>query len=292
MVDETLKILSPRGVEFELTDYTDFFNLKGMNGHNMPPYEIVAQATPGQEGATVENVKVGARPVDIPLLIIQESRQELIDIERLLSRELSPVHGESVITYTDTTGAGRELRAHLIGGLRGDTSKGAHGPAWARKILVFEANEQVYWEALSAISGSHGIGEIQTWGPTVLPLVLTDSSVFTSFEIDNVGDVEAWPLWQIDGPGNTIILENESTGKITSLPITLALGEFVNIDTRPRHKTVIKNGTTNIYSLLDKTVGSSLWPLQSGSNQIKLQMNGATGISLISIQFTPRYEGL
>ena len=292
MVDETLKILSPRGLEFDLTNYTNFFNLKGMNGHNAPPYQVISQATPGQEGATVENVKVGVRPVDIPLLIVEETRQALIDIERLLSKELAAWRGPCVITYTDKIGAGRKLTAYHTQGLRGDTSKGAHGPAWARKILVFEANEEVYWEALSVISGSHGIGEIQTWGPTVLPLILTDSSVFTSFEIDNLGDVEAWPLWRIDGPGNTIILENESTQKITSLPISLAVGEFVNIDTRPRHKTVIKNGTTNIYSLLDKSVGSSLWSLQDGINQIKLQMNGATGVSLISTQFTPRYESL
>ena len=88
---ESLKIITVHGLEYDLTGLVDFTALRGMTGHTAPPYELVDDAIPGQAGTRLQHLVTGARILDIPLLITQDTRQALIDLERELSRELAPL---------------------------------------------------------------------------------------------------------------------------------------------------------------------------------------------------------
>jgi hypothetical protein len=103
------------------------------------------------------------------------------------------------------------------------------------------------------------------------------------------GDVETWPEWIITGPGENIVLRNMSTDEVTSLEVSLDVGETITIDTKPFHKTVTKNDGTNLfYTLTDE---SSLWALQEGSNSIQIEMANATTDSNIQLTYRNRYWG-
>jgi hypothetical protein len=122
------------------------------------------------------------------------------------------------------------------------------------------------------------------------PLTLLNSSLFASVTAQNDGDVDAWPIWTIEGPGSSILLRNQTTGKVLSLPsVTLTAGQQVQIDTRPNRRSVTVLGVNGFSSL---SSDSNLWPLVSGANGISIEMGGTGADSRVTLRFTERYLGL
>jgi hypothetical protein len=76
--------------------------------------------------------------------------------------------------------------------------------------------------------------------------------------------------------------------------LSLAAGEWVQIDTRPagqRPTFVVlqSNGQTQASKL---TATSSLWWLVPGENRFSIQVTGATGATLVTLTYRDRYLGL
>ena len=114
------------------------------------------------------------------------------------------------------------------------------------------------------------------------------STVYAQTVVTNPGDVESYPVWTIKGPGDTVRLVNQTSGKILNLGANvLAAGQTLVIDTRPGVKTILLDGV-NVFNWLD--VYSSLWPLESGDNSLMLQMSNITQISKIELTYTERYN--
>jgi hypothetical protein len=106
--------------------------------------------------------------------------------------------------------------------------------------------------------------------------------------IDAGGDVEAYPLWTITGPGGSLILHHLDTGQKLVLNAPIAVGQTVTIDTRPQLQTIVDQAGTNLWPYAD--VGSALWPLQPGSNNVALLLSGANTNSAINLAYTRRWE--
>src|SRR5690606_22635785 len=115
-------------------------------------------------------------------------------------------------------------------------------------------------------------GELPSFFP-MFPIRLSSSEIFFSGNVENFGDIEAWPVWQFQSPGTGIVVRNMTTGKKLELNVTLSPGESVTVDTRPGHKAVTKNDGTSLFNSL--TNGSSFWPLLRGNNQIQVEMTDA-----------------
>jgi hypothetical protein len=107
--------------------------------------------------------------------------------------------------------------------------------------------------------------------------------------VTNAGDVEAWPVWTITGPGSGIVLRNLTTGQSMDFGVgALAAGNTVVVDTRPGAKTAVANGSINVFPFL--SAASVLWSLQRGANAVRLEMSGAiAGASGLSLAYRPRY---
>lgn len=124
----------------------------------------------------------------------------------------------------------------------------------------------------------------------IFPLTLVNSSLFASLTVANDGDVVAWPIWTIEGPGSSISIRNQSTGAILSLTgVSLLAGESIQIDTRPNRRSITKAGV-NLFPYLSST--STLWSLQRGDNGIQVEMGGTTDASRTTLRFTERYLGV
>jgi len=289
---EALKIITPESITYDLTAFADFSLLRGMTGHGAPPYDLISEEVPGQPGTREQFVKTNSRIVEIPLLITASTRQALINYERALARDLDPNLGNLTIEYTDPASVTRVLTAKKVSGFNGDTSAGAHGVVYSKNILVFEASDP-YWYAKNVVSDTYLVGETAGWFP-IFPLTLTSTTVFSQPTVINSGDVAAWPVWTINGPGNTILLTNLTSGLLIDLPTTLLTGEFITIDTRPGAKTVTLNVGGAESSLFETMVkpDSSLWPLLRGTNKIKIGMNGADANSSVVLAYYPRYNHL
>lgn len=108
--------------------------------------------------------------------------------------------------------------------------------------------------------------------------------------INNPGDVEAWPVWTVRGPMTRLVAENVTLGTRFALTYTLLAEQTITITTnRP---TVRGPGNSNLTGKIDwfNPVGTELWPLIDGNNQIRFRVDGAGSGTRVDLVFTPRFE--
>jgi hypothetical protein len=201
---------------------------------------------------------------------------------------VNPMKNEGKLKSVSADGSQRELNCLYTSGLEGNEDKDNQGFWWKKIILVFRAFDP-FWYDSSSIVQTFKINENPGLFFPILPLRLASSTVFADITIDNTGDVETYPEWIVQGPGESIVLTNLSTGETTSLDLSLEAGETVTIDTSPNAKTVTKSDGSNLFYTLSDD--SSLWALQEGNNSIQIQMANATADSSIQLTYKNRYWG-
>jgi phage-related protein len=258
-------------------------------GLEMPAFTLVEEEVPGQAGARLREVKTLARDVTVPFLLEQPDEAALRGLLRLLARRMNPTRGDGRLRHTAADGSVRDLICRYAEGLGGSRIVGDAGQTWRRAALVFRALDP-YWHDAADRVETFTRGTVATFFP-FFPLRLTSSEVFASATVDNTGDVESWPVWQVTGPGGPrIVLRNLTTRHLLTVETTLAAGNVLTIDTRPGFKTVRLGDGSNLFPLL--TAASSLWPLAGGLNSVQVEMAGATADSSVVLSYKHRYLGV
>lgn len=279
--------IDANGNEYPLNIDNNFKVLSGITGRFMPTVSFVEDEIPFQAGSRLRDIKFKTRDIDIPLLIKADNEISLRQKVRDCLRMFNPTNGDGRIRVTAADGSQRELFCRYSEGLEGKEDRNFKGLIWMNIILVFHAFDP-YWYDSSTIVQTFNTGQPATFFP-LFPLRLSSSTVFADISVDNTGDVETWPEWIITGPGTNIILRNLTTGELTNLQTTLGVGETLTIDTSPGKKSIKKSDGTNLFSTL--TDDSSLWELQSGINNIRIEMSNATNQSSVQLSYTNRYLG-
>lgn len=289
-MSDKLSWIDRNGVEYPLTN--DLIVLQGKQGFYMPPITHIEESVPFQAGSRHRETKVEPRDVDVPLLIKAKDPATLRKKVRSCLRMFNPFYN-GTIKLLAPDGTNRELMCRYSSGMEGNENQDVKGWYWQKLILVFRAFDPYWYEANTFVE-TFRTGQPATFFP-FFPLRLSSSSVFADTTVDNKGDVEAWPEWIITGPGEGIVLRNFSTGEVTALThpnAKLGAGESIVINTNPRpprEKSITKSDGTNwFYTLSDE---SSLWSLQEGINNIRLEMSNATEASSIQLNYRPRYWG-
>jgi len=105
--------------------------------------------------------------------------------------------------------------------------------------------------------------------PVTLPLVLAPPPVqAASVDVTNRGNTKTFPVIRFDGPVTGPRLDNLTTGAYVDLPtLVLAAGEYVEIDTRPIARTVLRDGAANAAGKLSS--GSSFLTLPPGTSTLR-----------------------
>jgi phage-related protein len=261
--------------------------LKGMQGRNMPPVSFVEERVSFQHGSHLRQANIEARDVDIPLLIKADNEIELRKLVRDITRAFNPLKSDGRLRVLSPDGSQRELNCRYSQGMEGQEDRDNKGSYWQTVVLVFRAFDPFWYDAQTIVE-TFTTGEPATFFP-FLPLRLASSSVFADTTIDNVGDVETYPEWIINGPGENIVLRNLTTGEATSINYSLGLGESITVNTKPFQKTVTKNDGTNLFYTLSDD--SSLWALAEGKNSIRIEMSDSTEQSSVQLSYKNRYWG-
>lgn len=255
-------------------------------GRFAPPNQFEEDEVPEQAGSQVRAVRHKPRDTVLALWIDAASGAALRTALRELVAKMDPIRGDGKMRVTSPLGDQRELTCRYRSGLElverlGQTS----GPRVQRAPVMFHAADP-YWYAINDEVATYGIGSgTSSWFP-FFPLRLGTSSLFTDATVVNGGDVECWPVWEITGPGSAINLRNLTTGKLLTLNTTL-VGETATIDTRFGAKTVVRNDNVNLFGSMPDA--SELWPLQRGSNSIRVEISGATTATSVRLSWKPRY---
>jgi phage-related protein len=283
MPRETILWIEPNGTEHNLSGQSNIDVLIGPQNRFMPPINLVEQEVPFQTGSRLRQVNIKAREVDLPLEISGLSTSDLRTTLRNIMNWFNPLKGDGVLKVIAEDGIQRLLNCRYSGGLDIQET----GQTWQRVILVLKAFDP-FWYDSSTIVQTFTTGQPATFFP-FFPLRLSSSTVFADTSIVNNSDVEAWPEWILQGPGDTIFLRNLTTGELTNLNTSLGVGEIITINTKPGKKTVKKGDGTNLFFTLSDD--SSIWSLQQGTNNIRIEMSNATSQSSVQLSYQNRYWG-
>jgi phage-related protein len=247
----------------------------------MPPVTINSIRVPQSQGASFRGARHEPRLATIPVVVPgpQAGRDEL----RRWAKALDPLKGEGTLTVVVGPWAGRQLVCVYEAGLEDFAEE---WPLLGLTVLGFRASDPYWQDSLESSATATIASTGFTWFP-FFPLVLGASDVFAQLTINNAGDVDAWPVITVVGPGTDLHLTNLTTGKEMLLTGALAAGSTAVIDTRPGHKTVTIDGV-NVFSRLTAT--SSLWPLVPGPNRVSIGL--ATGTAASSVRFAWRNRWL
>ena len=283
---ETVAWVDADGTVTTLSGAADTEVRIGRAGAFMPEFDLVADVVPLQAGARLRTVRTRPREVDLPLLVKGTSSAGLRTTMRSLLHLLNPDRGEGRLRVTAPGGDQRELWCRYAAGLMGNEEFGVN-VLFQRAVLTFWAADP-YWYAVSPETETYLLTAASSFFP-FFPLVVSASSIFGAMTITNAGDVDAWPIWTITGPGSDIYLRNVTYGEYLHVAATLNAGDILQIDTRPGYKTVEINGV-NSFSMI--SAASALWNLRRGANSVKIEISGATAASACVLNYTPRYLGV
>lgn len=283
-MSETIQFINAENDTIELTDLVNYAVLRGRIGDLMPVFTRSEEKVPLQAGSRLLRINTEPRELDIPLMIWDSSAVAMEARLRSLVQAMDPNLGEGKLRYTSQSGTSVDLNCRYVDGLRGDNRRA--NLTWRELVLTLRASDP-YWYATSPVSATYETEEATATFFPFFPLVLSDSSVFADAAVNNSGDVDAWPVWTINGPGSNPVLRNLTTGKTLTLTYTITAGQTITIDTRPGYKTIELDTGDNLFPY--RSNASSLWPLQRGSNTIRIELSSADENSSVVLSYYPRY---
>ena len=252
----------------------------GAKGRIMPPVTIRTVRVPQAQGARYRGARHDEALVAIPVVLPgpTEGRDEL----RRWARALDPLKGQGTLTVVQGDHAGRQLVCAYAAGLESFSEDYA---LLGKATLGFHAADP-YWQDATEQSLTATIDSSAfTWFPFP-PLVLGASDVFASATITNAGDVDAWPIVTVTGPGTDLTLTNLTTGLEWHLTGDVAAGSTLVVDTRPGHKSARLDGA-NVFGRL--TDDSTLWPLVPGPNRVSIGFADATAATSVAFAWRNRW---
>lgn len=272
-----------------LTDFNGdaYLFLDGRKGFKSPPPFVTTESqTPLQDGTVDRFTLAAARMLDVPILVKGSNATDFEQVRRVLHNLWNPKSGKGKWRCTTPDGSQREINCKYDSGFDGDEAWGVASPVHMQAVPAFRAFDPYFYDVnATSFTATNAAG---TPFFPITPVHLSSSSVLGAFSIFNGGDVEAFPVFTITGPGSSPVLTNTTTGKVISSSIALAGGQVLTIDTQA--KTVKREDGSNQFSTLSFT--SAFWTLAQGQNAITLSMGGTTAASQIVVSYKQRWLSL
>lgn len=94
--------------------------------------------------------------------------------------------------------------------------------------------------------------------------------------VTNDGDVPTYPKLRVYGTVTDAILKNNTTGKSLKLTGTITDPAYVEVDTNPLRRTILKNDGTVMTSMYTPAV-SEMWSLSPGVNAVEFDGTSPSG---------------
>ena len=281
MVDVNYSIKGGNGDTIVFDNETYVLN-PGMLGFGIPPTQVrIAESA--TDGGLWRNTKRGVRDIDLPITIFGADRAEVEENLRRLAKLTQDRLGATILNavYTDATTL--TMAVHYTGGAESQWGE-SEGQTWCQWVMSFQAPDP-FWESttvesFSVTSGNTGRGLL----PQLTKLRVTSSQAIGTVEIDNTGDVAAFPIWSIRGPVTNLVISNGTQSFGLSVPVLL--GETITINTELG--TVVDDTGANRYS--DLLPAPKLFAILPGESSISVNGIEADTNTVITCSYSLRYE--
>lgn len=258
----------------------------GVRGLNMPPITRYTRTSPALAGSRYTGFRVEEREVFWPVFIYSKSSSvDFVVRDRAFWQSMRP--DRPGVWAVGRNGAEtRYLRCRYAddGDQQFDTDPVLAG--WCLYGISLVADDQPMWEGeqLSWTFLQDGAGG--SWfSDTGSVFTLGPASTLSGASVSNPGDVDAWPVWRVDGPTDSGSQLGVGGGEVV-LNASIAAGAYVTIDTRPDRM----SATTNAGVDLSDAVTWGPLPVPPGTvvdADIALTSPGAG--AQVSVDLTPLY---
>lgn len=258
--------------------------MQGAEGLGWGPFELTTSALSGG-GSVLRHSRPTEAEVMLPVLLAATDFYVRREWRRTLERLCA---GEVEIRVSHPDGWARSRKGYLKEGLEGSYGAGEDASDGQTLVLSFlctdpwwYGNEKGFVQKVDAgrkpfITSFDGAATIPFF-----PVVLASSTVAGAYQLEVSGDAPAWPVWEISGPGEDLLIENTDTGE--QIFIEGEFGEVVTIDTKAGD---IYSESFTQGELWDRTsLDSVLFPLQSGNNSIRVTMVNARPDSEVRLRY-------
>ena len=263
-------------------DYSNFILNPDFMGFGIPPAQVRIESSAG-DGGVFRHSKRGVRDIDMQVTIVGTNNADVQTKLRQMSRILQDTTGPTTLQATYTDGAVLFLKVHYVGGAESRWGSDG-GNVWNRWVLSFQA-PQPYWqsnvtEEFVVTTGNSGRGLL----PQLTKLQLTSSQVFGVINVQNAGDVPAFPTWFVRGPISDVAISYGTQG--FSFTESIADGETITVNTALG--TVTDDLGTNRYSILGSA--PKLFRVEPGLSSISVNGVAATAAAEVRLDYSPLFE--
>lgn len=282
MVDVTISLVGANGDTIQLGDESDFVLLTGLTGFGIPATSVRIDGSAGA-GGVWRFTKRGVRDIDLPIAIFGTDRVDVETKLRRLARLLQDTDGATKIVASYDDGSSVFLEAHYVGGA--ETQFGSDANNYFCRWTIQMQAPQPYWatvatQSFTIGSGSTGRGLL----PQLSKLKVSSSQALGVVNVNNVGDVETYPIWTLRGPIDYVTVSNGTKSFTYNAPI--ATDETITINTETN--AVTNQLGVNKYANLG--AAPKLFSLPPGISSLDISGTNASNNTIISCFYSPRYE--
>lgn len=285
MVTLNYSIVGANGDTVNLDGSDGYYLTTGFRGAGIPPTDVRITNSAG-DGGTWRSTRRGVRDLDLPVTVIGVDRADVEAKLRRFASALSDRYGTPFLVAKYSDGSSYQIEVHYTGGAETQFG-GEAGDTFARWVVTLQAPDP-FWTSQQAVSFSLGY-DATTRGllPNLSQLQVKTDSVIGAFTIENPGDVDAYPVWSIEGKSTLTSLSLNGVGFTYTENMATATGKRT-INTRTA--SVVDASSTNLYAYLG--TAPKLFAMPPGLSTISLSIAGADSTTRLSGYFQPRREVL
>lgn len=281
MVDVNYSLVGANGDTIEF-GYGDFVLNPDFTGFGIPPAQVRIEPSAG-DGGVFRHSKKSVRDVDLSVTIFGTDRQDVQTKLRRLSRLLQDTSGPTKLVASYSNGDSLFLEGHYVGGAESQWGSDA-GMTWNRWAISLRCPKP-FWQSESVETfvidtGSTGRGLL----PDLTKLKLRSATTFGVIYVDNQGDVPAFPIWEITGPLEDVVISDGTNS--FSFAEDIESGEVITVNTETGAVTDATGA--NRYAML--AAAPKLFRVPPGETTITVSAVAGSLDAEVTFTYSPRFE--
>lgn len=254
--------------------------LSGWEYHTL---RTVIEDIPAREGSLFVNSLAGRRNFSWQGVISGSDRDNWLSRRRDLIKVLTP--GLKTVKITTDDSLSLQVQAEVNDIVMDQPQEFlSYGRYFISMVAPdFRLLSQTLNSATTAVTTSAGGFTI----PATIPIDFSSASGTEKLTVTNIGTADSDPTFRITGPGTTFTVQNVTTNQLFNLNLTLASGEYVDVNVTDR--TALQGGLTNVYGNFD----GDWWTLAPGDNLINFNASsGTSSDTQLRVQHRDSYNGI
>ncbi|MFF3006358.1 phage tail family protein [Kitasatospora sp. NPDC057940] len=247
----------------------------GATGLGLPPVTVQWLEGAG-DGSRYRNKRVLGRDIDLPLDIVGRDRAHLRELIGRLARMMT---GECTLALIEDDGSRWTTKVHRVGGGEYTLS----GALDVQTTITLRAGDPYFTASAVTTQTVKGDAGTRSFLSDLVALPVAASQAIGTILLPNDGDVPAYPVWEVTGPGRDLHVVS-ANGEALRWNGTLAADEKLIIDCR--EATVVDGKGVNRYANL--APAPRFWVVPPGTSTARAELLDTTAASQISCSWRAR----